>query len=70
MARSEVTGFSVAVEVFVPSETAEQAVWRLDEEWQVDSWTPAAAAFEVVNEALGAAGLHGAVDRGVRAVTT
>jgi len=62
------TGYTVTLEVFVPVELAERALWRLDEEWQVDSWTPKAAAFEVASEALRSAGLHGAVSRGVREV--
>ena len=62
------TGYTVTLEVFVPSELAERALWRLDEEWQVDSWTPKAAAIEVASEALRSAGLHGAISRGVREV--
>jgi hypothetical protein len=68
MAGADVTGYRVTVEVFVPAEVAERTAWRLDEEWQVDSWTPMAAAFEVASEALSSAGLHGAVSRGVREV--
>jgi len=70
MARPDVTGYTVTLEVFVPVELAERALWRLDEEWQVDSWTPKAAAFEVASEALRSAGLHGAVSHGVREVTS
>jgi hypothetical protein len=70
MAGSEVTGYTVTLEVFVPVELAERALWRLDEEWQVDSWTPKAAAFELASEALRSAGLRGAVSRGVREVTS
>lgn len=63
-------GYSVTLEVFVPVEVAEPAVRRLDEEWQIESWTPRAAAFEVASEALTSAGLRGAVNRGVREVTS
>jgi hypothetical protein len=69
MAGPNVTGYTVTLEVFVPVELAERALWRLDEEWQVDSWTPKAAAFEVASEALRSAGLRGAVSHGVREVT-
>jgi hypothetical protein len=65
-----VTGYSVTLEVFVPADVAEQTAWRLDEEWQVDSWTPPAAAFEAASEALRAAGLHGVVSLGVREVVS
>jgi hypothetical protein len=70
MAGSEVTGYSVTLELFVPVEVAERTAWRLDEEWQVDSWTPMAAAFEVAREALRSAGFHDAVSRGVREVSS
>jgi hypothetical protein len=68
MAALRVTGYTVTVEVFVPADVAERAAWRLDEQWQVDSWTPMAAAFVEVSEALRTAGLHGAVSLGVREV--
>ena len=64
------TGYSVTLEVFVPFDVAERAVRRLDEDWQVESWTPKAAAFEVANEALRSAGLHGAVSLDVQQVVT
>jgi hypothetical protein len=70
MTVSNVTGYSVTLEVFVPARAAERTVRRLDEEWQVESWTPMAAAFELVSEALKSAGLHGAVSLGVREVTS
>ena len=64
------TGYNVTLEVFVPIDVAERTMWRLDEEWQVDSWTPMAAAFEAASEALRAAGLHGAVSLAVREVVS
>jgi hypothetical protein len=70
MRSTDVTGYSVTLEVFVPVDVAERQMWRLDEEWQVDSWTPMAAAFEVASEALRTAGLHGVVSLGVREVTS
>jgi hypothetical protein len=70
MTVSDVTGYSVTLEVFVPAGVAERTVRRLDEQWQVESWTPRAAAFEVASEALRSAGLHGAVSHGVREVVS
>jgi hypothetical protein len=64
--RPEPTGYAVTVEVFVPLEAARQEVDRLDQSWRVESWTPEAAAFELVREALTAAGL----DRSVSVRTT
>jgi chaperone required for assembly of F1-ATPase len=65
-----VTGYSVTLEVFVPYDVAERTVRRLDEAWQVENWTPEAAAFEVAKEALRSAGLHGAVSLDVQEVTS
>jgi hypothetical protein len=70
MTVSDVTGYSVTLEVFVPAGVAERTVRRLDEAWQVESWTPTAAAFELASEALRSAGLQGAVSLGVREVTS
>jgi hypothetical protein len=58
------------VEVFVPARVAERTVDRLDEAWRLESWTPAAAAVVAVREALGRAGLHGAVAVSTREVTS
>lgn len=66
--QSEVTGYAVTVEVFVPARVAERMVDRLDAAWHVESWTPRAAAFMAAQEALNAAGLKNAVNVGTREV--
>jgi hypothetical protein len=50
-------GYTVTVDVVVPAQRAEEQAFQLDEDWRVDSWTPEAAAFEVVRKALESAGL-------------
>jgi hypothetical protein len=57
-AKPERIGFSVTVEVFVPVEVAGREVDRLDSSWHTESWTPEAAAYEVIREALAKSGLH------------
>jgi hypothetical protein len=66
---SELTGYTVTLEVFVPAEVAQRMVDRLDASWRTESWTPAAAAYEVIREALEAAGLKQATSIGTQAVT-
>ena len=54
-------GYTVTLEVFVPAERAQRMVDRLDHRWRIENWTPEGAAFEVVREALEAAGLPSAI---------
>jgi hypothetical protein len=55
--RPELSGYTVTLEVFVPAERAQRMVDRLDHRWHIENWTPEAAAYEVVREALEAGGL-------------
>jgi hypothetical protein len=54
----ELTGYAVTLEVFVPADVARRMVDRLDARWHIENWTPEAAAYMVVREALEAVGLH------------
>jgi hypothetical protein len=54
-------GYRVTLEVLVPAERAQRMVDRLDHRWRIENWTPEGAAYEVVREALEAAGLHHSV---------
>jgi hypothetical protein len=67
--KSEVTGYAVTLEVFVPAHVAERLVDRLDAAWHVESWTPRAAAFMAAQEALSAAGLNNATNVSTREVS-
>jgi len=53
----EVVGYTVTLEVFVPADVAERMVNRLDASWHTESWSPMAAAYVVIREALETAGL-------------
>jgi hypothetical protein len=66
--RPEVTGFAVTVEVLVPADDAQRMADRLDAAWGNESWSPESAAYEVVREALEAAGLHRSSSVGTHAV--
>jgi hypothetical protein len=65
-AEPERIGYSVTAEVFVPVEVAGLEVDRLDRSWHTESWTPEAAAYEVIREALAKSGL----DRTISVRTT
>ena len=68
-AKPQLSGYSVTLEVFVPVESAERMVDRLDARWHTESWGPEAAAYMVVREALEAAGLHRSADLSTTPVT-
>jgi hypothetical protein len=53
----QTTGYAVTLTVVVPAGVAERKVDELDRQWQVESWTPQAAAFVAARDALSAAGL-------------
>jgi len=55
---SELTGYTVTLEVFVPADHAQRMADRLDHRWHIENWTPEAAAYEVARKALEAAGLN------------
>ena len=65
----QLTGYTVTLEVFVPAEVARQMVDRLDASWHIENWTPEAAAYLVVRDALEAAGLHRSASISTSAVT-
>src|SRR4051812_13409659 len=65
---SEVAGYTVTLEVFVPFEAAQRAVDRLDAAWRTEAWTPESAAFMVARDALAAAGLDGSASVSTREV--
>jgi hypothetical protein len=53
----QITGYAVTLRVVVPAGVAERKVDELDRQWQIESWTPQAAAFVAARDALHAAGL-------------
>jgi hypothetical protein len=55
---SEITGYAVTVEVLVPLTVAQRAADQLDAAWHLESWSPEAAAYVAIKDALKAAGLH------------
>jgi hypothetical protein len=67
--RTEVTGYTVTVEVVVPAAVAQGMVDRLDASWRTESWTPESAAYMAVREALEAGGLTHSVAIGTRVTT-
>jgi hypothetical protein len=66
---TEVTGYAVTLEVFVPADVAEGVADRLDAAWHNESWTPEAAAFAAAQEVLTAAGLGPVTSVSTREVT-
>lgn len=65
---AQITGYAVTVEVIVPFTTAQHAADRLDAAWHLESWSPGAAAYVVIRDALKAAGLHHEVHLSTREV--
>jgi len=55
---SQIAGYAVTLEVIVPFTVAQRAADRLDAAWHLESWSPEAAAFVAIEQALKAAGLH------------
>ena len=55
---SQIAGYAVTLEVLVPLTIAQHAADRLDAAWHLESWSPQAAAYETIKDALKAAGLH------------
>jgi hypothetical protein len=64
----QITGFAVTLEVIVPFAVAERTADRLDAAWHLESWSPEAAAYVAIKDALKAAGLHHAVHLHTREV--
>ena len=65
----QITGYAVTVEVIVPFAVAERTAARLDAAWHLESWSPEAAAYVAIRNALTAAGLHREVHLSTRAVS-
>ena len=66
---SEIVGYAVTVEVIVPLQTAQRTANQLDAAWHLEGWSPEAAAFVAVENALKAVGLHHQVHVSTRQVT-
>jgi len=66
---SPITGYAVTLEVIVPLTVAQRAADRLDAAWHLESWSPEAAAFVAIEQALKAAGLHHEVHLSTRELT-
>jgi len=64
----QIAGYAVTLEVIVPLTVAERTADRLDAAWHLESWSPQAAAYIAIKNALKAAGLHHEVHLSTREV--